>query len=96
MRSPFLTAASEKVLRLMVEAQDTMDGELVCDGLEVWVGMHRTNRAVLNSLLLNCLIRGPETNGGTEIYRACEESRAILENPSYQPMIRQHLSSHAS
>jgi hypothetical protein len=81
-RSPYLTAASERVLRSMVEDGD----DLVVEGFAVWVGARRTSRSVVVALEKNGLIKRlsmPGTAG--EYFTVTPDAKPILADPLYEP-----------
>lgn len=82
-RSQYLTPATEKLLRLMVENEE----ELVGDGGQWWVGLHRTNAKAVYRLLRLCLVRKSNIGGGCEIYYAETEAKTIIADPDYVPLI---------
>jgi hypothetical protein len=89
-RSKLLTPAMERVLRAMAEP----DEYLIGDGGEWWVGDLRTSGATVNRLLQLCLITGPDTTGGSQIYLLGQDGRDILADPGFQPRIFAALKEH--
>ncbi len=74
----------EKVLRLMRDE----DEDLVTEGLECWVGLTRTSRTVVHSLLGLCLIKQDEyTVSSFRRYVLSEDGTKILADPVYIPRI---------
>lgn len=90
-----MTKAALRTLREMVAAENDgfyEDAEIVCDGVECWVGARRIARATVNVLLRLCLVADQsEGNGGVEHYGLNDEGRALAANPDYVPSIAAHL-----
>jgi hypothetical protein len=86
-RNPFLTPAMERVLRILVNDPHEY---LIGDRGEWWVGDHRTNQQTLHRLLHICVLSGPDSTGGCEIYTTNSESSAVLNDPKYVPLIVRH------
>ena len=83
--NPALTPACAKVLRLMVEN----DEELAVEGMQCWVGSHRTSRVVVKRLLEECLIA---PDGRESIYyHPTPDAKHVLDDPDYETRWREHL-----
>jgi hypothetical protein len=83
--NPAITHACAICLRLMVDN----DYEMAVDGLEVWVGSHRTNRAVFNRLMEECLIT-KSAYGDIYWQAKTSECQRVLSDPNYETMWREH------
>jgi hypothetical protein len=87
MRDPKdLSKRAVEVLRHLRDHEHDEDGsgELVCDGLECWYGLNRTNRRVVNQLLECCFVSS-EIGGGSDLYVINESGRRFLEGqPPYR------------
>ena len=59
-----LTKKALQVLKWLADHKDGDDGELVCDRLECWYGLNRTNRATVHRLL-ECAFISKDVLGGS-------------------------------
>lgn len=85
---PILTPASARVLRWMIDEGE----ELVCEGIEAWVGQHRTHPRIADRLLEWCLLRDVTDDGGKlRRYAAHDECRLVLADPNYETRWQEHL-----
>lgn len=86
----FCTKGQLKIIKAMKLAEDNdcyEDAEIVCSGLECWVGDHRTNWKIVNGLLRLCLLRDVSDTKGCLRFTLNEEGRAMADNPNYVPII---------
>ncbi len=83
-----LSAAAQRVLRLMLEAElaeQWEEAELACEGAQCWVGLERTSRTIVSELLRRALIRDcGESGKGIERYTLNEDGRRAAIDPTYQ------------
>lgn len=89
-----LTPGMRRVLELMARAEDEgrhEEAELVCEGIECWVGLARTNRAVVRLLLRSLLVRDVSDTGGIERYAVNDTGRAALRRPAVVDEVAQTL-----
>lgn len=79
-----LTPAMKRLLvamRTAEEANDLEDAEIVCDGIECWLGDVRTSRATVNRLLCLTLVSESSWGGGTDVFTINDAGRAVLKRP---------------
>lgn len=90
-----ITERTRQVLQMMADAEDRRDyanAELVCEGLECYVGLERTSRSVVNTLLRLVLVRCEDFgNGSVERYTINADGRKMLADPNYVPEIVGHM-----
>jgi len=89
-RSPkpkrLLSVRALEVLKAM-RSDPEANGELVCSGIEVWVGLERTSHSILKKLLQLCLVSKESNPGGYDIYILNSDGRQIIDDPTYEPPI---------
>ena len=86
-RNKYITKGMEAVLRDMRALQKDDIPEIVCEGLQCWVGQRRTTWAVVNRLLRLCLLRHEHSETGFQRFEPNEETYRVLDDSSYEPMI---------
>lgn len=85
---PALTPASARVLRWMIEEKE----QLVVEGLDVWVGCHRTNHRVVKTLLEQAIIKRDSTSGMSAVYYCVTpDAQKCLDDPDYETRWTEHL-----
>ena len=83
MRDPkTLSKRAVAVLALLYESEA---GEIVCDGLDCWVGLERTSRRVVDQWLECCFVRPDDFSGGAARFRINESGERFLKGlPPYR------------
>lgn len=61
------------------ESDENSPGEVVCEGLECWYGLRRTNGATVKQLRSYCLISDSGCGAGTKISHGNESGRRHLQ-----------------
>jgi hypothetical protein len=93
-----LSKAQRRVLKTLLDAEDANEmiavmatcdkpeydenDEIVCCGVECWIGMTRISHATVNTLLRLVSISDVSDNGGARRYRINETGRNILADES--------------
>lgn len=83
-----ISHGAQTILKKMLMAEqdeEFEDAELVCEGQECYVGYWRTTRAIVNELLMTCLVRATsEMDGrGVERYELNEDGRKAALDRSW-------------
>lgn len=86
-RHPLLTPGMARVLADLRALDKVGDiAEIVCDGLECWVGLRRTSWGTVGRLLQLCLL-AEDDGGGAYHYTPHDEAYKMLDDPTYEPRI---------
>lgn len=73
-----LSKRAKEVLAIMAANEHHVDGELVAEGIEAWVGDQRTSRSVMDQLLSCCFISG-EASHNFHRYTINESGKRFLK-----------------
>lgn len=80
-----MTKAQRRVLEWLRDHRDGATGYIICEGLECWYGLRRTNRVTVDGLLVLCLVSQLSNEGGCELYAINESGvRALQGLPPYR------------
>jgi hypothetical protein len=81
-KSNILTPTQRLILTTLRDAEDASDfhnAEIVCEGIECWIGYMRISRATVNALVRMVLLHYDKV-GGAEHYTINGSGRAALED----------------
>jgi len=84
------TSTMLAVLRRMAEAEAAglhEDAEIVCSGLDCWIGLARTNHAVVRALLLHVVVSDVSDEAGMRRYALNGTGKAAVRRPEILPEI---------
>lgn len=83
-----LTPAAARVLKWMLDEEE----ELVVEGIQAWVGKHRTHPILARRLLRHCLITDADFHGTkARYYIPTPDAQRVLDDPDYEPAIDEAL-----
>lgn len=85
-----MTKAALQCVEEMALAEESLryeDAEIVCEGLECWLGQRRVARRTLQVLIRLVLVSRQSNEGECERYALNEDGRAMAADENYEPRI---------
>lgn len=84
-----MTPAAMRTLREMAAQEDELEGEIVCEGREIWIGYTRIGAGTLNQLLRLLAVRDVSEGNGLRRFAINDTGKALVANPFLESALAQ-------